>query len=917
MSIHVTARPLIQGNKKYWRKTVRHYISRHPVTERGVRPGTDFFLRTAMQNLDKLKEDREQLIAGFLKKKEPNFLSRHAALLDDYFYNCFEKSKTGQRIGLHKKPYAIVALGGYGRKEQCICSDVDILFLFKKISQGEVEALVKEIIYPLWDLGLDVAHITRTIDECVHLSIQDTEVLTSILDARFICGASSLFTALMEQMRKKVIGSRVEATIQRIVWENLKRHEKYGNSSYRLEPNLKQGDGGLRDYHTILWIAKAEMNLKGPKDLEYYGYLTNDEFGELCRSLSFMWDVRNHLHFLSQRKYDRLHFEYQKTIAKKMGFKSTKEHMAVEKFLAELHDRMEYIKNHNLMLLSERGYTGGGVSKRKKVKKTTAVYGLEVNRNMLNFSSTEDLLKFPQRLMVIFEEGARLKIPLSSEARRVVKDFSHLVDKDFRTDESHVRSFERILLSGDYAFDVLNEMFHSGFLLRFIPEMKKIHNLIQYDAYHLYPVGKHSLYTVKTITEFAKKDTDPDRILYRNLYQGLGRYKKFLLWAALLHDVGKGEKGGGHSHKGALVAEKVMKRSGYGKPYIETVSCLIEDHLLLAKTATRRDINNEETALICARRIKSIRLLKMLYLLTVADSMSTGPKAWNDWTSVLMRDLFFKILKILETGELATQRAVASVEKKKEDAIMAATPGKEREAVVHLFSIFSPRYLLYASVREILDHAALYRRLGEKDFVWEIEENRESDTRRIVICAKDKPGLFSKISGVFTLNELDILDVQAFTWKNNIALDIFSVTPPRDRIFEDEKWEKVERVMRAALKGDLDLSAELMKKETRYTEGQIQHVHQINDSVKIDNQSSSFFTIVEVFASDRPGLLFKVANALFQCDLNVHVAKIATKIDQAVDIFYVRDLYDRKIDDPEKETEIKETVLKALGNETP
>jgi [protein-PII] uridylyltransferase len=870
-----------------------------------------------MESLKKLKEKREQLINGFLKKKEPDFLNKHAALLDDYFYNCFEKSMAGRKIGLHKKPYAIVALGGYGRKEQCVCSDVDILFLFKQINRSEVEALVEEIIYPLWDIGLEVGHATRTVQECINLSLRDTEVLTSILDARFICGVSSLFTNLMEKMRSMVINGHVNDTIQRIVEENRKRHEKYGNSSYRLEPNLKQGDGGLRDYHTILWVAKVEMNLKGPKDLEYYGYLSDDEFQEMNRSLSFIWNVRNHLHFLSQRKYDRLHFEYQKKIAGILGFKGTKEHMAVEKFLAELHDRMEYIKNHNLIVLSERGYTGSLTSKRKKVKKKTAVPGLEISRNMLNFSSTEDILTFPGQLIKIFEEGARLKIPLCSEARRVVKDFSHLVGKDFRTDESNIRSFERILLSGDYVFEVLNEMLHSGFLLRFIPEIKKIYNRIQYDAYHLYPVGRHSLYTVKTIAKFAFKDTDRDSMLYRNLYQGLGRYKKFLLWAALLHDVGKGEKGGGHSQKGAFIAEKVMKRSGYGKTYIETVSFLINEHLLLAKTATRRDITDEETALFCARRIKSVRLLKMLYLLTVADSISTGPKAWNDWTSALFRDLFFKILKILEKGELATRRAVASAEKKKEEVIIAIQPGDDRKAVIECFTIFSPRYLLYVPTREILDHIKLYRRLEDRDFVWDIEKNKGSDTRRITICAKDKPGLFSKISGVFTLNGLDILDVQAFTWKNNIAFDIFTVTPPQDLVFEDDKWKRIEKVFNAVLKGEMDISDELRKKEVYYNKGYRQHVHQRIDHVEIDNESSSFFTIIEVFANDRPGLLFKVADALFRCSLNVHVAKIATKVDQAVDIFYVRDLYDRKIDDPEREIEIKETVLHALGKDTP
>lgn len=864
-----------------------------------------------MNGPERLKKNREKLINAFLNGRETDFLNRHAALIDAYFCDCFEKSMAGPRIALHKQPYAIVALGGYGRREQCIGSDVDILFLFNRKIPAEVEALVKEMIYPLWDIGFDVGHATRTVKECIDLSMAETEVLTSILDARFICGVSALFSQLMEAVRNRIINGRTDKVIARIVEANRRRHDKYGDSSYRLEPNLKQGDGGLRDYHTMLWMAKVEMNIKDPRDLEYYGYLSDQEYEDISRSLSFIWTIRNHLHLLSGRKYDRLHFEYQRKIAGILRFRDTKEQMAVEKFLGELHGRMERIKNQSLMLLFERGYTGNLKSKRKKVKKTTRLQGLTIERDMLNFATTEDILDAPFRLMQIFEESARLKIPVNSEGRRVVKEFVHLVGNDFRKDERNIRSFERILLSGTYAFDVLNDMLHTGFLMRFIPEMKKIYNRIQFDAYHLYPVDRHSLYTVKVITTFSSRDWQEEDLLYRTLYQGLGRYKKLLLWAALLHDTGKGGEGDNHSQKGALIAGKIMKRSGYSPSDAGTVSFLVSEHLLLAKIATRRDMNDEETALVCARRIKHVRLLKMLYLLTVADSMSTGPKAWNEWTSTLLRDLFFKILKILERGELATSRAVERVEKKK--ALLSKASGHNRETVAECFRIFSPRYLLYTSVKEISDHIRLYKRLKDSDFVWDISKNKGSDTRNVAVCAKDRPGLFSKISGVFTLNGLDILDVQAYTWKNNVAFDIFTVKAPPDPIFEDDTWKRARGHLHDVLNRDLDIKDELIKRASSY-ERAYNPVRKKADHVKIDNSSSSFFTIVEVFANDRPGLLFQIADALYRCDLNVHVAKIATKVDQAADIFYVRDLDERKIDEPEREVEIREAVIEALAS---
>jgi [protein-PII] uridylyltransferase len=864
------------------------------------------------QTAKALQQKTQALIARFLKGKEPDFLKQHARLLDDYFRQAFEASMVGPRMDIGKNPYAIIALGGYGREEQCIHSDVDMLFLFKKKVPKEAEDLIQEFIYPLWDVGLDVGYATRSLKECLVLAGKDYEVLTPMLDARFVCGWSLIYGDLLERLRQEIIVKKSRKIINWLVENNELRHAHFGDSAYLLEPNLKEGQGGLRDYHTMLWIARIAFNAKQSRDLEYLGLLSHEEFQMLNRSVAFIWSVRNRLHHVCNRKCDQLHFENQVKLAQSLKYRKINGQAPVERFMGELHGQMEALKQQHLMFLYELGYEKNRKRKRKS-QKQSAVDGLEVIKwGMLNFSGPEAIVKNPTLLMKIFEESVRLKIPLSAEARRLVKEFSHLADKAFRSTEPVVRSFERILVAPTPKFNVLNEMLNTGFLAKFLPEFQSVHNRIQYDEYHLYPVDRHLLRTVQTIKKFGTAKESSLEPLCEQIYRKLRR-KKLLLWAALLHDIGKGESEDDHSAKGAEIVKAVLTRKGLAPADIETVAFLVREHLLLIKTATRRDIQDEETAITCARKIKDVERLKMLYLLTVADSIATGPMAWNDWTATLLRDFFLKTLNVLEKGELATARAVEVVGQKKKEAVRSVRGTVAKKEIEDLLGVMSPRYLLYVPAREIKKHIELYKDLSADNsrFIWEIEHDADAQTRSVTICAQDRPGLISKIAGVFTLNNIDILDVQVFTWRNNIALDIFKVTPPPDPILEDEKWNQTAGNLEAALSDKLDLSAALDKKVHPYRNGKTgldKKPHQVT----VDNASSSFFTIIEVFTYDFPGLLFSITDALYRCDLNIWVAKIATKADQVVDVFYVRDTNGQKVDQPDQVENIKTAIMKRL-----
>ena len=857
-----------------------------------------------------LQQNTRALVDRLFQGKVRNFLKEHARLLDAYFIEVFETSMIGPRMNISKNPYAIIALGGYGREEQCIHSDVDLLFLFKKRVPVQAENLIREIVYPLWDIGLEVGYATRSLKECISLSAQDFEILTPMLDARFICGWSHIYSDLMDQLREKIIRKKSRTIINWLVENNKMRHVHFGDSAYLLEPNLKEGQGGLRDYHTMQWIGQIEFNIKQPRDLEYFGLLSHEEYRALRRSLDFIWKVRNRLHDLCGRKYDQLHFENQIKLAENLKYKQTNSQQPVERFLGELHGRMEALKQQHLMFLYELGLEKKR-KRRRKSQKQTNVEGIEVVEwGMLNFVSPEKIMDSPLLLIKIFEESARLKIPLSAEAKRLIKEFAYLVTAKFRNSEPVVKSFEQILVTPAPTFNVLNEMLNTGFLVRLIPEFRNVVNRIQYDEYHLYPVDKHLLRTVNTLKNFGTKKDGSLEPLCAQVYRDL-KTKKLLLWAALLHDIGKGDDNEDHAVKGAAAIKKLLSQKGLDPAKVDTVEFLVENHLFLIKRATRRDIHDEETAIFTARRIQSIERLKMLYLLTVADSISTGPMAWNDWTAALLRNFFLKILNVLEKGELATEEAVKIIEQKRMDITGSARTRKARQEIGALFDNMSPRYRLYMPAASMLEHIRLFDQLGDADFIWDIEHSADANTRTVTICAKDRPGLISKIAGVFTLNNIDILDVQVFTWRNNIALDIFKVTPPPDLIMEEEKWEKAARNLNDALSGDFKITQALSKK-TAAIRRTNHRMRTIPHRITVDNTSSSFFTIIEVVTYDFPGLLFNVSDALFNCDLNIRVAKIATKADQVVDVFYVWDLSGQKVDSEEQAENIKTAVLDRL-----
>ncbi len=859
----------------------------------------------------KLYRRRQELIDALAAGQAAHFLENHSGVLDDYFRETYAASRVGPTLSLRKNPYALVALGGYGRQEQCLHSDIDLLFLFHKRVPPAATQLVEEVLFPLWNLGFEVGHATRSVKECLQAARDDFENLTAMLDARFLCGMSPLYSEMDTLLRKRLINKKGNRVVSWLVESNRERHRRFGDSAHMLQPNLKEGQGGLRDYHTLLWIARAKYGVQGRHDLKFAGFFSHDEIAQLEEALAFVWKVRNHLHLLAGRKCDRLYFEYQVKLASILGFNGDDGQQGVERFLGRLQRDMEAIKYQCQLFLYEQGLqkVRGSSAKISRVPKSSAI---RVQEGKLNFVRPEAVLQNPELLMRIFEYSARFKLPLNAEAKRIVKDFGHLVDDDLRRLPAALKSFEKVLLSSTPTFNVLSEMLNTGFLVRYLPEFQHVTNRILYNAYHIYPVDRHSLRTVRTLKSFGSEEDISGCKLCERLYREV-RSKRMLLWAALLHDIGKGKQSDSHSERGADIARGLLGRVGASSQVIESVAFLVRHHLLLVKIATRRDVNDEETAIHCARIIKTAERLKMLYLLTVADSVATGPKAWNEWTGTLLQDLFLKVANIINKGEFASIHAVQRVERKKKQLLDGSDPSR-RDALEKLVTALSPRYLLYEEAEDIERHLSLYAKLKDRPFAWQIEATRSTERRTVTLCAPDQPGLFSKIAGVFTLHHVDILGAQIYTWRNRVALDIFEVSPPPDRIFEKEKWDQAARDLENALSGKLDLHARLAKRTATQSAGAPPGA-QRGQQVRIDNESSSFWTIIEVIADDYTGLLFQVTNAFYLCGVDIRVAKISTKLDQVLDVFYVSDLEGQKIGDPGQLAQIKKAVGVTLARE--
>jgi [protein-PII] uridylyltransferase len=850
--------------------------------------------------IEELKASRAELTARFSNGEvHETFQESYAEIMDQYFRRSLQESRAGQRLFREKKLFAFVAVGGYGRMELSIHSDVDVVFLFNSKVPALAKDLAEDVLYPLWDIGLDLGHGTRSIKDCLALAGEDFEVLTSLLDARFICGDSPLYLDLVEQLQGKTISKKAAALTRWLARKDELRIAFFGDATYLLEPNIKEGIGGLRDYHHILWLAKAFFQLRAPRDLEYQGILSHHEYQDLEKSVQFIGLVRNHLHRLSDRRNDRLTFDHQEKIARILRFEDKGDVLAVEQFLAKLHACMASVKSlHRSFLLTH-------------LPKEHPAGKKEQEPGEVGFDSATSILKDPLIMMDLFVESCRLRRPASLESKRLIREFLHLVDDAFGRAERAVRGF-LFIMNNQNAFETLDQMLELGFLSAFVPEFEPIKDRVQFDNYHIFPVGRHALQTLRHLKNLNREKD----LLLLAIFADLVDPEPLFL-ASLFHDIGK--IGKDHARTGMLITRSILKRMGYDRRKTDDVLFLVNHHLLLAETATRRDLNDEKIVVQCAGTVGTIERLKMLYLLTWADSRATGPRAWNEWIGNLVLELFFKILHTLERGELATPDASRRVKQTLQKVGTELAGRVDPKELNEHFEAMTPRYLLERKPGEIVRHLLQVRSLQESfrthpstTFRLEATEGFPPGTYEVTFLGKDRPGLFADLTGVMALNNINVLSAHIYTWTDGTVVDIFTVTSPLDPMRSNEIWEKVENDLGKTFAGRLDLSERLKEKAEPSV---ISNWRKWNrrPEVRIDNDSSDFFTLIEVFADDRIGLLHQITHTLFDLGLDIQIAKIATKKDQVADVFYVRNLDGEKVLEAEKLAGIKKALLEALA----
>lgn len=801
----------------------------------------------------------------------------------------------------------IVALGGYGRAELSPLSDIDIMFLYPWKVGSYAETIIERVLYILWDTGLDIGYSTRNIDDCVKVS-SDLVIKTSLVDSRFICGDEALYGDFKKALNEQVFSKNIESFIRDKVVEGAERKSKYGGSVYILEPDIKEGDGGLRDLHTALWAAKTRFKADDFKGLNRTGIISDSEYQDLSKSLDFMTRIRNDLHFLVKRKSDRLTFALQEKIAVNMGYKDEGEILAVEHMMKDYYLIANSIKELSELII-ERCLTWGkrgGVLRNLVSKNLT--HGFKLFNGELNVPDKDFFKKSPHMIMKLFELSRLHGAPVHSFARECVRESLDLIDDEFRASEDVNLSFIKILKGEWDVAGTLKFMHKLEVLGRYLPEFGDIRCQVQHDIYHIYTVDTHSLFAVEELRGLALGDYREKYPVKTKLMEEL-ESPEVLYLAALLHDVGKG-KGGKHEEIGADIAEKAGIRIGFSEKQVADLKFLVLKHLRLSHTAQRRDLNDPVLILDFAQEMGNLERLKMLYLLTFADIKAIGPDVWNEWKSSLFLELYNKTAEIFEKGIFEVEDQAEKVALRRSE-VKSLVLGEYPEQDVEEFLESMPdRYFLSNTATSISGHLRVSMRFKPPLYL-DLRHNEKKKYTRLILSTIDAPGIFSKICGVLSANAISILGAQIYTRTSGEILDIFHLkSDTGGAVSGQKKWTEVEADLLDVIQGVKKVENVLKKRKPSILDDK--YTPQIKPRVVINNEISDTNTVIEVYAEDCVGLLYAMTSTLFNCGLYIDVAKISTMGEQVTDVFYVKDIFGQKVFFEEKLDEIRSSLLLAV-----
>ncbi len=812
----------------------------------------------------------------------------------------------------------IAAVGGYGRGTLAPGSDIDLLFLLPSKEDSWPLKVVEAMLYTLWDLRLKVGHSTRSIEECLRYAREDMTIRTALLEARPIVGDNALFEALRERFDREVVSHTPAEFVAAKLAERDQRISKVGRSRYLVEPNVKDGKGGLRDLNTLFWIAKYVYRVHEASELVQAGLFSRKEYRLFCRCEDFLWRVRCHLHFVTGRAEERLSFDLQRILAERLGYADRAGLYGVERFMKQYFLVAKEVGDLTAIVcaaLEERQAKPSPMLDRFfgrvwRRRETLANRDFMVENARITVADPATFARDPVNLIRLFATADESGLAIHPDAMRLVTLSLTKIDAKMRADPEANRLFLSILTSRNSPEIVLRLMNQAGVLGRFIPEFGRIVALMQFNMYHSYTVDEHLLRVVGILADIETGRSAIEHPIAQEILPTIAD-RTVLYLALFLHDIAKGRTED-HSRAGMAVARKLCPRFGLDAARTEEVAWLIEQHLVMSDTAQRRDLSDRRTIETFARLVGTTDRLAMLLVLTICDIRAVGPGVWNGWKAELLRTLYWETEHLLgnEDPAIARERRLALAR----DELRKALP-KWSE---HDFAAYAARhqapYWLKVDLPHKIRHANILN-MSEVEMPGPVVDYVTEMSRGITeltVIAPDHPRLLATIAGACAAAAADIVDAQVFTTTDGLALDMIYVTRALEH--DEDELRRAGRIAMAierALTGEVRIADIVAAK--RSADRQTGDVFDVQPEIKIDNSLSSRFTVIEVAGLDRRGLLFNLTNILSQLDLNIGSAHIATFGEKAADVFYVTDFSGAKITDFGRKEAIGDALLKAFG----
>ena len=811
---------------------------------------------------------------------------------------------------------AIVAVGGYGRGELAPYSDIDLLFLLPYKRTPHTEQVVEYLLYLLWDLGLKIGQSTRSVDECLRQARSDLTIRTGLLEARYLWGEQALFNELKRRFDSDIVKGSAAQFVAGKLAERDARHKRVGDSRYQLEPNIKEGKGGLRDLHTLFWIAKYIYRTDDVGKLVELGVLSAEESLRFDRAQRFLWTVRCHIHYLAGRAEERLSFDLQTEIGRRMGYTDHAGSRGVERFMKRYFlvakDVGDLTRIFCAILEADQKHKRR-LSWIRWGSAPRALGDFIVDGERLTIPSEDFFKKNPMALLRLFRVAQQQELDIHPRALRAATQSLRLINQKLREDPEANRLFLEILTSRKDPETALRRMNEAGIFGRFVPDFGRVVAQMQYDMYHVYTVDEHTLFAIGILHKIESGLLEEELPLVTQLMPTIVS-RRALYLAVLLHDIAKG-RGGDHSEIGEQIALRLGPRLGLSAEETETVAWLVRWHLLMSSTAFKLDIGDPQTIGNFVERVQSPERLKLLLVLTVADIRAVGPKVWNGWKAALLRELYHQAIEVISgglSGEGRESRAAAA-----RAAARQLLPDFSEAEFTTFVGRGYPFYWLSFDPATHARHARLIREAEARGAPLTVEKRVDPhrSVTEITLYTADHPGLFSRIAGALAVSGANIVDAKIMTMSNGMALDTFWVQDSTGGAFDrPDKLAKLAVVFENVLTGDLKPHRELARAPSFPSRTQ---VFTVTPRVLLDNKASGAHTVIEVNGRDRPGLLFELTRALTGLNLQVSSAKISTYGEKVVDVFYVKNLFGHKVEHPAKLAEIQRAleVVLAKGNE--